>query len=171
MLNLAQRRMAVAWSLAFVWMGLIFLASTDLGSASHTSLVIEPLVHWIKPDATDDQVDFVHFLVRKAAHLTEYAVLGLLVFRAVRLTAQRLHQQVWLAAASALGICALYAASDEFHQSFVGGRTACVQDVLIDSCGAFLSIAGATAVIWRLRRQKASTAQAPADPALETAPR
>lgn len=146
MLKPAQRRLLSAWLPVIIWMGVIFVASTDLGASKNTSQVIEPLVHWVKPDATEEQVNLVHFLVRKAAHLTEYALLGILVLRALKLSSERLNKNLLAAAAGALALCALYASSDEFHQSFVGDRTPCVQDVLIDSSGALLAIAGATAV-------------------------
>jgi VanZ family protein len=73
--------------------------------------------------------------LRKAAHMTEYAILALLLARA-------LQREV---PAFALGV--LYAVSDEIHQSFVRGRHAAVLDVAIDSVGLLI---GLTA--WRLRR-------------------
>jgi VanZ family protein len=63
-------------------------------------------------------------LLRKLAHLTEYAILGALVFRATR--------RPWLA----LALAAAYAASDEVHQHFVEGRHASPLDVGIDAVGA-----------------------------------
>jgi VanZ family protein len=121
----------------------IFTMSTEIGSAAHTSRVIEPVLQWFKPSASAADIDLAHFLVRKMAHLTEYAILASLVFRALRVTApQRFVRRPgrrWapaLALAIALGISATYAATDEFHQSFVPGRESCVRDVLIDSSGA-----------------------------------
>jgi VanZ family protein len=46
----------------------------------------------------------------------------------------------------ALGVCMLYAASDEVHQIFIPGRGAQVKDVLIDSAGAFVGIGIALAL-------------------------
>lgn len=133
------------WVPVVAWMGFIFWMSTDFGSASHTSQVLEPLVYWIKPDATPDQFDFVHFCVRKAAHLSEYAVLGLLVLRAVRLSVFRSERTwSWRVAGLALLICSAYAASDEFHQTFNASRTPSPIDVLIDTCGAGLAIGAAS---------------------------
>lgn len=164
MLNPAHRRLASAWVPVAIWMGVIFLASTDLGAANQTSRVIEPLVHWIKPDATADQVDLVHFLVRKTAHLTEYAALGLLLLRALRLSFPRFQQNLRAAAATALALAACYAATDELHQSFVADRTACLQDVAIDTAGACTSIAAATAVLV-FRRKRSFAAAGPASAA------
>lgn len=67
-------------------------------------------------------------VVRKAAHLTEYAILGALLVRALDRPA----------AAAALAIA--YAATDELHQHFVPGRTGAVVDVLIDAVGVVVGI-------------------------------
>jgi VanZ family protein len=130
------------WLPVVLWMGFIFAMSTDLGSAQHTSRIIEPLILWIKPDATREQIGHVQFLVRKAAHLTEYAVLALLVLRAIRLSGRRAQTPwSWQRACIVLLIAAAYAATDEWHQSFVPSRTADIADVLIDSSGALAGLA------------------------------
>lgn len=67
-------------------------------------------------------------LLRKLAHLTEYAILGALLLRATR--------RPWVA----LGLTAVYAASDEVHQHFVEGRHGAPLDVAIDTVGAFAGI-------------------------------
>lgn len=129
------------WVPVALWMGFIFAMSSDLGSAAHTSRIIEPLVLWIKPDATPEQFEFIHFIIRKLAHLTEYAVLALLVFRALKHTRPlTLGKFSWQTAGLALLITAAYAATDEWHQTFVPGRTPAVGDVLIDSSGGLVSL-------------------------------
>ena len=67
-------------------------------------------------------------VLRKLAHLTEYAILGALLLRATR--------RPWLA----LALAALYAASDEVHQHFVEGRHGAPLDVGIDTLGALAGI-------------------------------
>ena len=75
--------------------------------------------------------------VRKCAHLAEYAVLALLVWRALRKESARENTPWrWSKAALVLALVALYAASDEFHQAFVPSREASVWDVLLDTSGA-----------------------------------
>jgi VanZ family protein len=129
------------WLPVVLWMAFIFLMSSELGSATHTSRIIEPLVQWIKPDATPEQFEFVHFVVRKLAHLTEYAVLGLLVFRALKRSRRSPATKFsWQTAGLTLLIAAAYAATDEWHQTFVPGRTPAFGDVLIDSSGALISL-------------------------------
>ena len=81
-------------------------------------------------------VENLHHFVRKNAHFLIYFVLGMLVVRAFRVSEIRNKKSILLA----LGICILYAISDELHQLFVPGRGAQVKDVLIDSTGAFVGI-------------------------------
>lgn len=92
-------------------------------------------------------------LVRKGAHMAEYAVLCMLA---------ALHLTCWGLAGKKLALCsvifsALYAASDEFHQLFVEGRSGQATDVLIDTMGAVLGIAAffiLRIVLSRLHRNK-----------------
>jgi VanZ family protein len=67
-------------------------------------------------------------VLRKGAHITEYAVLGLLLFRALGR----------IAPALVLGIA--YAATDELHQHFVSGRHSSPFDVAFDACGVTLGL-------------------------------
>ncbi len=128
-------------------MGFIFVMSTSLGSSEHTSRIIEPLIRWLAPGISSAAVDRVHLLIRKTGHLTEYAILALLVLRAAGISLRRRHLEGGCRAAGiALLVAAAYAASDEFHQSFVPGRTASVYDVLIDTSGAFVALTVAMVV-------------------------
>lgn len=74
----------------------------------------------------------VHHFIRKMGHVTEYFILSLLILRGIRAGKTGIHLG-WALAAVAIVGC--YAALDEFHQSFVPGRTAAVSDVLIDTAG------------------------------------
>jgi VanZ family protein len=115
--------------------------STGLGSAENTSRFVEPFLRWLIPNISDNTVQQVHFYIRKGAHLGEYAVLGWLLWRALRQTKladARPFQ--WKVAVAVLLTAAAYAATDEFHQSFVPTRTASVRDVMIDTCGSFLGL-------------------------------
>ena len=77
----------------------------------------------------------IEYPVRKAAHMSEYAVLALLIFQALTAFDRKKNR-----GCMALGITAAYAVTDEFHQLFVPGRAGRVTDVLIDSAGAFLAL-------------------------------
>ncbi len=89
-------------------------------------------------------------LVRKGGHALGYALLGAAYLRG--LTAER--RLRWPLAALALAAAVLYAATDEFHQSFVSGRHPSIVDVLIDAGGATTGIA-----VWASIRTRARPAQ------------
>ncbi|PYI75254.1 MAG: hypothetical protein DMF04_10765 [Verrucomicrobia bacterium] len=126
------------WLPIAIWLALIFIGSTDLMSAEHTSRFIGPLLHWLYPTISPFTILRVQLFVRKLAHVSEYAVLAVLLYRAVVHTTLKGRRA--LSAALVLVLCAAYAASDEFHQSFVPSRTASVRDVMIDICGATLAL-------------------------------
>src|SRR5882762_6350 len=122
-------------------MTLIFSASSDRHSFSHSSRLIAPIVRWLFPQISDNALYGVILAVRKCAHLTEYAILGLLVWRALRRPFRNdTRPWQWSHVRLALLIVILYAASDEFHQTFVPSREGSVWDVLIDTSGAALAL-------------------------------
>ncbi len=59
-----------------IWMLLISFASSNEFSAINTSRIVRPLLLWLFPNISEESTRLAHFLVRKAAHITEYAVLG-----------------------------------------------------------------------------------------------
>jgi len=132
------------WLPVLAWMIFIFAGSTDLLSAEHTSRFIGPFLRWFAPDISDATVTSVQLFVRKAGHLTEYAILAALLYRALR-------QRIQRAAAGAFVIAAVYAALDEVHQSFVTTRTASPWDIAIDCAGAVAGL-----VIYGLARNRKS---------------
>ncbi len=138
-------RPSLRWLPVVLWMGFIFAMSTSLGAGENTSRFIGPFLHWLLPQAAPATIAHLHFLIRKAGHLTEYAILALLLLRAIGGPGFR--PLFW-----ALAIATAYAATDEFHQSFVPGRTATVSDVLIDAAGALTALALAAA--WRKSREE-----------------
>ena len=141
------------WMPPLAWMALIFTGSSDSHSSEHSSLLVEPFLHWLFPHMPQDQIEFIHELLRKCAHLAEYAVLALLLWRALRRPVKNDSRPWnWQQAGIALFIVLLYAASDEFHQRFVPTRTPRLTDVLIDTCGG----AAGLFVLWifgRLRKR------------------
>ena len=129
------------WLPVLVWGALIYGASTDLLSSSQTSRFIGPVLRWFHPDVRETTIRQVQLAVRKGAHVTEYAILALLLYRALRPT-QRRRPETWCprCAGWALGIAVAYAASDEWHQSFVPSRDGSIHDVIIDGSGAALGL-------------------------------
>jgi VanZ family protein len=117
-------------------MALIFTASSDTHSYEHSSRILAPLLYWLFPHISVDTVDLVVFIARKCAHLAEYSVFALLLWRALRKPVKNVFRPWnWHEARLALLLVALYAATDELHQRFVATRTAHVTDVFIDTAG------------------------------------
>jgi VanZ family protein len=148
------------WLPLVLWLGVIFLGSTDLMSAEHTSRFIVPFLRWLKPDISPETLVSIHFIVRKCAHVSEYAVLALLLLRAaicmtnLKRPMSILYPSVWVA-------CLFVAATDEFHQTFVASRGASVRDIMIDSGGAILGLLiGAAFVMSRSTRREKNTCRA-----------
>lgn len=129
------------WLPIILWMCLIFGASADTGSSKRSSRLIEPFVRWLFPEVSEPVVDGVVFYVRKCAHVTEYAVFALLLWRALRKPVRHDPRPwPWSLAALVIGFAFLYAATDELHQHFVPNREGRFHDVLIDTSGAALGL-------------------------------
>src|SRR2546427_2160953 len=130
-----------------LWMAAIFFASTSEFSASNTAVLIQPLLRWLFPHITDERIALFHFLVRKAGHFTEYAILGLFAARAFSTSSHSALRLSWFLAALIL-VC-VYALSDEYHQSFVPSRTPSIYDSFIDMAGGLAAL-----VWWRMKRSQ-----------------
>jgi VanZ family protein len=131
-----------------LWMALVFFASTGEFSASNTNLLIQPFLRWLFPQISNERVAFVHFLIRKCGHFSEYAILSLLAARTFITSSRAGFRRSWFVAALVL-VC-LYALSDEYHQSFVASRSASIYDSLIDTLGGFTALA--LMFLWRKRK-------------------
>jgi VanZ family protein len=116
-----------------IWMMFIYLASTAEFSSIKTSRFIGPLLLWLFPNLSESQLAAIHFLMRKAGHFTEYAILAFLARRAFVTSANAFIQRRWFGLGLLLVAC--YALLDEFHQSFVPSRTASIYDCAIDVAG------------------------------------
>jgi hypothetical protein len=134
-------------------MTLIFSASSDTLSFQHTSRFLGPLIHWLLPGLSREATHDLLVAVRKGAHVSEFALLSLLAWRAFRLAtfqpiagkpfeADRGGFWTWHgpSAAKSLLLSLAYAISDELHQSFVPSRQASALDVGIDLCGALFAL-------------------------------
>ena len=155
-----MRRFLKNWLPVIVWVGVIFLGSTDLMSAEHTSRFIVPFLRWLKPDISAETLASIHFIVRKCTHVAEYAVLGLLLLRAATLMTNS-RRSIPILYVSVLGVCLIVAVTDEFHQTFVASRGASVRDIMIDCSGAILGLVIASII--RMSRS-IRLEKAPADP-------
>jgi VanZ family protein len=127
------RRALLEWLPVVLWAALIFGFSAQ-------------------PDLRFASQDTVDFVVRKAGHMFVFGVLAVLLWRALSPAAAR-WPMVW-----AWVLAALYAASDEFHQSFTAGRHSSPIDVGIDSVGALIGLALLAAWLsWRSRSYSSAT--------------
>ena len=150
------------WLPPIIWMVVIFSASGDAASAHHSSRIFEPLMHWLFPQMAQAQIEAIHYLLRKCAHLAEFGVLALLLWQAIRHTGTRVvGRWSWPQARLALVLVFLYAASDELHQAFVPGRTGQVSDVFVDTAGGALGL-GAWWLAGRTLKRRSPRTQAKA---------
>ena len=136
----------LAGILALVWMCIIFAFSAQ--TKEESSAVSESLsyrmvsstghfFHWnLDEEQMREIANTIEYFVRKGAHMTEFAILSVLLFLWLGLWEMTLLRR----GMTAFLATAFYAASDEFHQLFVPGRSGRVSDVLIDSSGALLGV-------------------------------
>ena len=123
------------WILVILWCIVIFgLTASPNSTAQNTRIVIEQSTH-----APTKQLTPLNKIVRKAAHITLFGVLALLLFNATKYNT-----------ALSFVLATTYGASDEWHQMFVPNRTPLLSDVAIDSTGVLLTLAIASLwIYWR----------------------
>ena len=131
---------------AICMMYVIYSFSAQDGSASASvSLKVSEIVvttadkvldRGLTESEKEEWVDKIHFYVRKCGHFTEYFVLAVTFAFPLYVYGVR---GIWLVFLAG-GFCVGFACLDEFHQSFVAGRTPSKRDVLIDSGGVLLGI-------------------------------
>ena len=133
------------------WACFILYASSASFSASNTSRIIRPLLLWLFPDITETTLAQVHFLVRKTAHFTEYALLAIFAARAFTTSSrQALRLRWWLASFALVAAVALV---DEYHQSFLPSRTGTIYDSLLDMTGGAVALTCAALLLARRRKK------------------
>jgi VanZ family protein len=141
--HMQLRRLAVAWLPAIAWMALIFYLSAQSRPLGKTP---SPAFSYV-------------------AHFGEYAVLALLLFWA-QLSRGAWKRRVRVSLAVSFVVSVLFAASDEYHQSFVSGRTASWLDFGTDALGAAFALAvtgrWGHSYLWRQVRYRRTSL--PADP-------
>ncbi len=134
------RKFIIFVILTILWTMLIFSFSLQPGEVSSEvssgvgAWLIEVLFPELQQEMPVSQREFLHFLLRKAAHFTEFSILGLFVVQLLLQTGLRFQGLIGL-----MG-CAVIAAVDETIQLFVIGRSGRIADVLLDSIGAAAGI-------------------------------
>jgi VanZ family protein len=139
------RNVTFAWLAVAACIALIWGLSADLFAASETSRFLKPFLLWLFPDLDPATLRRAHFLVRKSAHVTEYAVLALLAFRAWWLSFETTLVRI---AALSLALVFAVAAIDEARQSLSAARTGTPWDVALDLAG------GAAALVLLIAAQR-----------------
>lgn len=133
------------------WMAVIFSFSArpadESEQMSHSvgkmaGKLLIPDYHTWSEQRQEEFAARIDYPVRKGAHMTEFAILGMLLSLAAGTVNERQENagtdRRRAAAVVMAGI--LYAVSDEVHQLFVPGRSCQVTDVMIDSCGVILGV-------------------------------
>lgn len=135
-----------------LWLIVISIFSTAEFSSINTSGFIGPFLLWLFPDLSEARLATIHFLIRKACHFTEYAILALLARRVFVTSSKAFIQRRWFELGLLLVAC--YALLDEFHQSFVPSRTASIYDSAIDVAGGLTVLLLFKLQDKHIRRQK-----------------
>ena len=135
-----NKKTFISFTFLFLWLLLIFYFSSQVADDSNelSHGIMNNIIKFIEGLFPNSTFDFsnLNFYIRKSAHFITYLVLGVLTINAfsnLGLLRYRLFSYSLL-------FCVLYAASDEFHQSFVPGRSGQGSDVLLDSVGALVGI-------------------------------
>ena len=129
----------LARTLALAWAAAIWGLGSDGFSMNSTSRFLGPLLTWLGPDWGPEQLSQAQTVIRKLAHPAEYALLCVLIGRAVALTfAVRMR----FVAIAALAAVALLAGADELRQASSALRTGSLFDVALDVSGALAALAG-----------------------------
>jgi VanZ family protein len=122
-------------------MAVIAMLSTDVGSSSRTTDPVIRVVHRLffpTRRATPAELELLSAVLRKSAHVSEYAVLTLLLCRWLRFSFAPSKLILHLVAVTIAGS---YASLDELHQLLVLSRSGSSGDVLIDLAGAMVGTA------------------------------
>lgn len=142
--------------LSVFWMVLIFCFSNQTAVKSDTisrnivtTFIIEHIDGYssLDEEKQTDIADKLDFVVRKLAHFTEYAILG--VFYTIGLIGFNIHKKYnkgYLILISSI-MCCLYSMTDEFHQLFVSGRNGNIRDVCIDTLGGITGAVFVTIIL------------------------
>lgn len=129
--------------MTFLWVAVIFSFSLQPGDVSGniSGSFLRKVLEWFAPGVFEqletmpqEQLEFWHMILRKCAHFTEFAVLGVLSSLTL------LQTKVLRRGLSAVAFCLVIASMDETLQLFVDGRAGRVLDVIIDGAGALIGI-------------------------------
>ncbi len=144
------RGLLMNWLPALIGLGVLACESTEAFTASNTSSWLRPIWQGVFGMVSDVRWETIHHLIRKSGHFTGYGTESLLFLlgwlRTLRRSAGEALLRFRLHAAALAILCTfLTASADEFHQTFLPGRTGVFSDVLLDTAGAI-----AAQLLWML---------------------
>ncbi len=135
--NIAIRTLPMALTMIIIF---IFSCMQGDDSSDTSGAILNALVKLMEgvshKDFSANFLGSMHLIIRKLAHVTEYAALGGCAGFFAKTFAPGLKSR----SIFAIMISVLYATTDEIHQYFVPGRVGTWSDVLIDSIGIVLGI-------------------------------
>jgi VanZ family protein len=138
------------WAPVVVWATCISWFSTGAFSAQSTNSYIDPVLRYFFGELSPETFRFAHTIIRKSAHFLEYAVLAILLCRALTEPGVRPSPALLL---KVILWCAVYACLDELHQLFVPKRTGSLYDSMLDTTGATVG----ALLLWMWRSGSPST--------------
>lgn len=154
----------ILWSAVSAWMIVIFLFSAQTGDASSdlsgnfirflAGLFVEDF-EILDTFAQENVIQNFSYPIRKIAHFSEYLILGVLIFSAVKSHGR---SNRFAVSVSIFGSF-IYAVTDEIHQFFVPERACQFTDVLIDTSGAIAGVLICLALIQINRKCKMQNAK------------
>jgi VanZ family protein len=141
-----------AWLfLAAAWAATIFELSAGPYSSAASARFLSTYRDWFCISILPRDLGLLNELLRKSAHLAEFAVLAVLLYNLLKPE----ENPFWSPRAAnwALLLSGCYSITDEFHQYFVPGRHACLSDCVIDTTGAVLGLFVLSKVVAGVRRR------------------
>lgn len=155
-----NKRKIIVFIIAVFWMAVIFWFSNQNGSSSSgisdkivngTIDIFVPKFDSLPSDERKEIYQTLSLIVRKSAHMSEYAILAVLVYLFF------LEKSWWFRYFLPVAFVMIYAATDEIHQTFISGRSGNIIDVGIDTFGAVLImtlISIVHLIIKRIKKEK-----------------
>jgi len=140
------------WLLTATWVVMIFGLSRAPYSSASSARFLSMVLDWLSISVLSQNLVPMNNLLRKSAHLMEYAVLAVFLYNSLK----PVGNPSWSRKAAfwALVASGSYSITDELHQLFVPGRHASLFDCLIDTTGAFLGLFVLSKAIVMLQRKQ-----------------
>lgn len=143
----------VLWVLVIACMATIFAFSGQDSDSSQelSDGLLWDIIKFLGLNLSDNTIGFLGVFIRKVAHFTIYAILGALICLLMKSGYNMTGKKCFFVP---LGISAVYAFTDEFHQLFISGRSGQAADVVLDSFGAMFGVALVLVMFTVIKRRK-----------------